>query len=581
MSPSRARRWLKAAAFLVVLFFAAVAAAMLALLPPRAAVSPAADWTPRSPVIKGAFHIHSARSDGTGTLDEIAAAAARAGLQFIVMTDHGDGTRAPGPPIYRSGVLCVDAVEVSTTYGHLVALGVPQMPFRLAGHPRDVIEDVHRAGGFAVAAHPGSPKPALRWEDWQLPFDGLEWLNADSEWRDELWGTLARGLLTYAARPGETLATLIDRPASVLDQWDRLTVQRRVVGIAGADAHARLSVRSGSEPYDDRVLARLPSYEASFRAFVNHVILESPPSGDAVTDAAALLDAIRAGRVFSSVEGLAKLGAFEMTIRSNGRVAAMGAYLDGGSAITLDAQLAAPDGTTMVVLKDGQPVHRVTGNRLAIDLDANPAAYRIEAHLRSETPASVPWLVTNPVYVNLSATHATLSAPRAAKPGTTSPVAREWWRPESSTDSESQIELATARAPVDETSFAWRLRIAGGAPVAQYAAIAFGSNPQFVPYNRVRLRARASRPMRLWAQLRAPGPAGGKRWARSVYIGTEAQTIELAFDEFTPVVLGSEPARAPIDDIESFLFVVDTLNTLPATAATITIEDMQLVKDAQ
>src|SRR3712207_7318586 len=46
--------------------------------------------------------------------------------------------------------------------------------------------DVRRFGGFGFAAHPGSPKADLRWTDWEAPFDGLEWLNADSEWRDEL-----------------------------------------------------------------------------------------------------------------------------------------------------------------------------------------------------------------------------------------------------------------------------------------------------------------------------------------------------------------------------------------------------------
>src|SRR6476469_4761262 len=75
---------------------------------------------PPASTLRGAFHIHSNRSDGSGTVDAIAAAAARAGLQFIILTDHGDGTRAPDPPAYRHGVLCIDAFEVSTVSGHLV-----------------------------------------------------------------------------------------------------------------------------------------------------------------------------------------------------------------------------------------------------------------------------------------------------------------------------------------------------------------------------------------------------------------------------------------------------------------------------
>ena len=56
-------------------------------------------------LVFGAYHVHSARSDGSGTPDEIAAAAARAGLRFVILTDHGDATRAPDPPAYRHGVL--------------------------------------------------------------------------------------------------------------------------------------------------------------------------------------------------------------------------------------------------------------------------------------------------------------------------------------------------------------------------------------------------------------------------------------------------------------------------------------------
>src|SRR5205809_534056 len=59
----------------------------------------------------GMLHIHTNRSDGTSGPDDIAAAAARAGRKFIVCTDHGDGTRVPDPPQYRSGVLCLDGVE--------------------------------------------------------------------------------------------------------------------------------------------------------------------------------------------------------------------------------------------------------------------------------------------------------------------------------------------------------------------------------------------------------------------------------------------------------------------------------------
>ena len=122
-------------------------------------------------VAAGAFHVHTTRSDGGAPVDEVAEAAREAGLQFLIVTDHGDGTRTPEPPQYRSGVLTLDSVEISTSGGHYIAIGLPQTPYPLGGEPDTVVEDVRRFGGFGVIAHPTSPKPDLRWRDPALIVD--------------------------------------------------------------------------------------------------------------------------------------------------------------------------------------------------------------------------------------------------------------------------------------------------------------------------------------------------------------------------------------------------------------------------
>jgi hypothetical protein len=563
----------------VLVLAGAIAVGILVLLPPRAAQSPAPSWTPSWPVVRGAYHIHSERSDGTGTIDDIADAARRAGLQFVILTDHGDGTRAPDPPSYRAGVLCIDAVEVSTADGHLAALGVPATPFRLAGRAADVIEDVQRFGGFAIAAHPGSPKPALRWRAWDAPFDGLEWLNADSEWRDEFWGSLGRVLLTYPVRPAETLATLLDRPDEVLAQWDRALRTRHVVAIAGADAHARLGVRSATEPYEDRIIARLPSYEASFRAFSNHVVLNRAFTGDAARDAAALVDAIRWGRVFTSIDALARLGGFELKATAQGRTARPGEYIDSPAGVVLEAAIAAPPGTTLVLLRDGTPMYDVTGDTLATAVGADPAVYRIEAYLPAAMAVpSIPWLVTNPIYVNVTAAHKPRPSSPAIDEDSRTHVATERWQAEASEGSKSSL----ANGALDDGTpvLFWSLQVAGGPAASQYAAISFPMEKQLAAHRRLQLRAHADRPMRIWAQLRAPGERGGRRWARSFYVGPDLASIDLPFDEFRPVGWSSDdtPEPLPLREIDSLLLVADTLNTLPGTAATIAISDLWLAK---
>src|SRR5262245_39418661 len=207
----------------IALVLAAVAVgAWYTAVPPRSRALP-----PRSPELqmpmRGAIHVHTRRSDGSGTREDVAAAAGRAGLQFVIMTDHGDGTREPDAPSYRSGVLCIDAVEVSTDAGHVLALGLGATPYPLGGEARDVIEDVARMGGLSIVAHPVSVKPALNWTAWSEPFDGLEWLNGDTEWRDETPLQLARAFLSYPFRQAEALASLLDRSDATMGRWDALT----------------------------------------------------------------------------------------------------------------------------------------------------------------------------------------------------------------------------------------------------------------------------------------------------------------------------------------------------------------------
>ena len=293
------RRFLTAAAVL-----ATVAALCLwTRLPPRQQIL-TTDFPDGS--VAGVLHIHSVRSDGRGTPEEIARAAARAGLKFIVITDHGDATAAPDAPVYREGVLCLTGTEISTSGGHYIAIDMPASPYPLGGEPRDVVDDVKRMGGFGIVAHPDSPKPELRWKEWTAPFDAIEIINLDTSWRqrvtDTSWrpklGLLTR-LLTYPIRPTESITSLISR-STVLDRWDTLARRRHVVTLAGADAHAQIAWRA-SDPVAARLSVPVPSYDASFRTLSVHVRAERPLTGTAATDAAMIVRAIRAGHLYTAV----------------------------------------------------------------------------------------------------------------------------------------------------------------------------------------------------------------------------------------------------------------------------------------
>jgi len=548
---------------LIVLVAAALS--VVALLPPR--TRPTA--LPPTSIVRGAFHIHSSRSDGSGDVEVIAAAAARAGLQFIVLTDHGDATRPPDPPSYRSGVLTIDGVELNTTAGHYAAIGLPASPYPIAGTPADVIEDVHRLGGFGFAAHPGSPRPSLSWQDWDAPIDGLEWMNGDSEWRDEPWMRIGRAVLTYLLRAPQSMATLLDRPEGVLSRWDALAAVRPIVGLAGIDAHARLGFRQRTDPDAASIHVRLPGYESAFRTFSNHVALDGPLSGRPDVDARRVIDAIRNGHVYSVIDALATPGSLTFTATSGARTVQMGDRLPIAGDILLHASASAPPGSTLALYRDGRRIHEVTDGPLEFNGRTDTGVYRIEAYTQNAPGRPpVPWIVSNPIYAGLAMRTidtASIQEPQSRIPASISEAAGE-----SGPGDTSNVDVATG------PTMTWQFALSPGTPAGQFAAVRIPVSAGLAAFDRVRFRVTASAPMRVWVQLRAP-VGNTERWGRTFYADAEPRGVDVALATFAPIGVTSS-AQAPLDRVDSLLFVVDTLNTLPGKGGNMKISDVSFVK---
>ncbi len=553
------RTWLVAGAIV-----AAVAGLFVALpAGPRVVAGPA--WRPVASEVRGVYHLHTSRSDGSGTVDDVAAAAARAGLRFVIVTDHGDGTRRPDPPAYRHGVLCIDAVEISTSGGHYAALGLGQTPYPLAGEPRDVVEDVRRLGGFGIVAHPLSPKRGLAWQDWQTPFDGIEWLNGDTVWRDAPRSRLALAAGTFAFRPVASLATLYERPAA-LDRADGLSGHGRVVLMAGVDAHARLGFRNSRDPYRNSLFVRVPSYETAFEVASLNVRLAQPLTGDAASDADAIVGAIRAGHLHTVVDGLARPGAFEFAAASGGVSAAEGDGLPLTSAVTIHVRANVPPGGRIVLFHNGREIDRVSQDSL-VYASNRPGVYRAEVWLEAPREGRLrPWIVGNPVYVG------TPEAPTALPPidagGPAFPVATDGpsWSVEQSPGSHAALDR-TAQDVTLHYTLAEREPPSPSATLVSAGAI----DPRATGLAFV---GRADRPMRISVRVRSVAGGEGLRWQRSVYLDETPRDVVVAFDDMRPVdpgAAGSPPAR----DVRAVLFAVEAANTRPGSTGQVTLDHIR------
>src|SRR5258707_7685749 len=107
--------------------------------------------------VSGVVHVHRTMSEGAATPDEVIVVARAGGLDYVVITDHNnlDAKKWEG---YHDGLLVIVGIEISTTAGHVLGLGIPDLVFRFSGDAHDALDDIAAIRGAAFAAHPTSPR---------------------------------------------------------------------------------------------------------------------------------------------------------------------------------------------------------------------------------------------------------------------------------------------------------------------------------------------------------------------------------------------------------------------------------------
>ena len=114
----------------------------------------------RNYIMRFDLHIHSNYSDGRADVKEIIRAAKRRGLDGIALTDHDTTRGIPAARKYiheqKIDLVLIPGVEVSTSEGHLLVLGVEEPPKRMRS-PEETIEAAHDMGGITDVPHPYHP----------------------------------------------------------------------------------------------------------------------------------------------------------------------------------------------------------------------------------------------------------------------------------------------------------------------------------------------------------------------------------------------------------------------------------------
>jgi predicted metal-dependent phosphoesterase TrpH len=344
---------------------------------------------------RGSIHNHSIFSDGTGSVDEILAAAHRAGLDYLILTDHNQLVEQSLQG-WWDGVLFLIDIEVNDMAleperNHLLTLNVNEDMTPYAPDPQKLIDAVRERGGLTFLAHPiDLPGPLIKdiypWTDWDIEgYTGVELWNFMSEFRVHATSKPVAILMAYFPQ----LFTTGPFP-EMLAKWDELLQQHPTAAIGGPDAHAQ-TYRIG--PLKRRFLP----YDYCFRAVNTHIITRTAFNHDFKHDKALIYEALAAARAWIGYDLLHPTEGFSYFGETgNQHLVQMGESVALVQGLTLKVMTPAKAHIKLIRAGSGV-VAEAKGSTLTYEPDA-PGAYRVEVW---KTWWFKPrgWIFSNPIYV--------------------------------------------------------------------------------------------------------------------------------------------------------------------------------------
>ncbi len=371
--------------------------------------------------LRGVFHAHSHLShDSMGVPEEIITGAQRARIDFIFMTDH---FRSPedkrvileGMAGDHSGILFVPGVETSQG---MIAWFLEKTALDGRRPLADQISAVRAGGGVPFVCHPDEPRP---WD--QLPpFEGMEIYNLHADAKKTgltIFYRLSEFFWSLDRYPMQVYHALFHDPAPYLAIWDRMTQTRRIVGVAGNDAHQNNGMRlivskkgeliltdtgpkegpliafrnflarswvKGKQPGTTLWRWDVDLYERSFHFVNTHLLVRA-------RTVPALREALDGGHSYVAFDSLVNATGFDFSYRNKDVHAVMGDQAEPGGQLSVYV----PAQAVIRILRDGKEVARQPGPTLSYAAN-QPGVYRAEAHLEVDG-RSIPWIYSNPIYL--------------------------------------------------------------------------------------------------------------------------------------------------------------------------------------
>jgi len=328
--------------------------------------------------VEGAYHMHSTFSDGRKNIEEIAALASSASLDFIILTDHGEPNfEALACQGWKKGVLVLSGSELSISRGHLVALDFKTPSHSFSQNAEESVYQIKALHGFTIIAHPYS-KVSWSWGKF-IDYSGIEIINADSMLKKDFIRSLPH-MPALFIKPQYALLKILVRPEKNIKKWDALNKIHPIYGYFSVDAHLL--------------------YRPLFFLLRLHLPLKKPLSADFETAKRQIYDLLKHGNFYNAVDSAAQADGFRFWAEKGKKKIPMGGITSLDSVTTLYIKTPFPFAKEAFLIHNGNTIHHSREEMLSYK-PTQPGIYRVEVYLKERTPLNkkVPWIVSNPIFL--------------------------------------------------------------------------------------------------------------------------------------------------------------------------------------
>lgn len=348
---------------------------------------------------KGVIHVHSSLGGhSTGNLADIIQAANRNNLNFVVMTEHPSALMDTSEQTLKgvhAGVLFINGNEVVTASHDrfLLMPGNADAATTNTFGSQQVLAAQKARNGLSFAAYP------QEFQSWNIDgYDGIEVYNLYTNSKKiNYFVTFFDGLWSYWSYADLMFARFYERPNDALKRWDDLTAtgNRKLVAIAGNDAHANVGFRLGDLTGKDLIGLHLDPYERSFSLVRNHVLIEKEKPLTAET----LLNALASGHSYIAFDLFDDSTGFTFTAENNQGKKIMGDEIELLDGVRLT--VTTPVQARVLLIKDGQVIRDEDGTSRKEYPINERGIYRVEVYLTQlgSLLKDKPWIISNPIYV--------------------------------------------------------------------------------------------------------------------------------------------------------------------------------------